>query len=232
MRVTEVLRSSARFYVAEVMVSALLGLGLIALLMLAPQDARKWNQVRSLRSVDAEGFRDAGAGAPIIVTGVLQENSPLVSEGLVVYTQQRWTTVYEPESGSYHSQWDMSQQVVPALTILVQGQPIHTTAVRSIEQSGSQHTVVPGNSGSLGEESISDELTRLIGFRNGDRVTVVGYKDADGRLVPTRLYGGTRDALLRELGIRVWGTYLAGGALILIALLILWLRPVARQKEQ
>ncbi len=231
MRVSQVLRSSARFYATEAMVSVLLGLALVVLLVVAPQEAREWNHVRRLNILDAVGFQATSPEAQVLVTGILDGDLSDITGELVVYIQQQWTTVYEAESGSYQSLWGMSKQVVPALTILVQGQQLQTAAVASVEQGGSQHTVVPGNNRSAGEEGVSDRPTRLVGFRNGDRVTVVGYKNTDGNLVPTRLYGGTRDALLKELGIRMWGDYLGGGALILAALLILWPRLAARQKE-
>jgi hypothetical protein len=192
----EVLRSSVRFYATEAMVSALLGLALVVLLILAPQEAREWNHLRRLDVLDAEGFHAASPDTQVLVTGVLERNRSDVSGELVAYTQEQWTTIYEAESGSYQSLWGTSKQVVPALTILVQGQPIDSVAVASVQQGGSQHTV---ERGSDQKEGISERPTRLIGLKNGDRVTVIGYKNADGNLVPTRLHGGTQDALERVM---------------------------------
>ena len=79
---------------------------------------------------------------------------------------------------------------------------------------GKRHEVIYHRGSGVVHEGISEGSRRVIGFKNGDLVTVVGEKDANGTLSPEILYGGELAQLLsRRRGFALSMT-LAGGLLI------------------
>jgi hypothetical protein len=108
------------------------------------------------------------------------------------------------------------------LTLIVGGERLQTDQVSSVQWSGDLHleSALPGRT-AVRNGAVSGSVRR-IGLKNGDRVTVVGLKGWDGRLIPQRVHGGDRSSLLKELGRDVWVAYLSGIAFILVGLIVLF----------
>lgn len=69
---------------------------------------------------------------------------------------------------------------------------------------------------------LCSSFTRWCGFKAGDEVTIIGTKSAAG-IIPSRIFGGDRQALEQSFAYRVSGLRLVGGifALVGIGLLII-----------
>ena len=183
---------------------AILALGCaLFIFWLAPQRVREWEWVQKAWPLDAEALSRVAPGEKVLITGTLTGNPARVPEGLVAYARQQAST---PHVGT----WATTAQVWPALAFSIDGKTFHTRQVDALSLGGALHVVEVGIT----------QTVRLVGFRNGDLVTLVGYKDATGQLVPLRLHGGSRQELLSHLRRGTWPTYLASIACTVVALFL------------
>ena len=104
--------------------------------------------------------------------------------------------------------------------------------VDSIEWDGNLHVAVPPSGSSKTVNGITRESAQVMGFKNGDQVTVIGLKGSDGSLIPKRIFGGDRATLLRELIRNAWLAYSLGIAFVLAAFLIVFQRIKVQAEDR
>ena len=69
---------------------------------------------------------------------------------------------------------------------------------------------------------------RVVGFASGDRVTLFGQKDADGRLSIEHLYAGSYELFIQDLEKRAHRLLRAGIIAIGVAVLFMFLSQLPR----
>jgi hypothetical protein len=114
--------------------------------------------------------------------------------------------------------------------ISLDGDIAHTARSDSkVVMLGSRHEAIYHRGHGMVHKGISDGSRRVIGFKNGDLLTVVGEKDANGTLIPEILYGGELEQLLSERrGFARFTTPAAGICLALVPLAWLAMRLYRR----
>jgi len=207
------------------MIGVLILCGILAVSFAAPQSVRDWEEVRKLHALDLENLAAATPYSRVLVTGVLQGNPTRTPDGLVAYgEQQRDIATVDSDSGA----WPAVAPAWPPLSIQIDGQSLQLAQAEFVELGGHLHLETFSSS----NDTLSDAADRgpvwTKGFKDGDPVTIIGRRDTDGRLIPARVYGGDRTALLRELSRDTWVAYLLGIAFILVALLIFFWRIVVQ----
>ena len=118
------------------------------------------------------------------------------------------------------------------MSLQVDGQHLWIAQVDSIEWGGDLHVAALSFGSDRTVNGFAKESVQAMGFKNGDQVTVVGLKGSDGSLIPTRIYGGDRASLLRELSKDAWVAHGLGTAFILAALWIFFQRITVLAKER
>jgi hypothetical protein len=147
------------------------------------------------------GFEAMAPGEQAVVVGVLEGNAPREPELLLIaFARERWDVSRDaPDRGGYSGYWHELETDVPGLVISLDGATIHTAWRDSgVRMQGTRHEAIYHQGNSPAVDGITDGSRRVIGYRNGDRVTVVGEKDANGTLIPEILYGGELEQLLSE----------------------------------
>ncbi|MBN1579410.1 MAG: hypothetical protein JXA89_01815 [Anaerolineae bacterium] len=191
------------------------------------QQRQEIRYLEGLLVQDAAAFGKAAAGSEMIVTGALDRNKAQHSSGLVAYAQERWDVTYDSEDG-YEGDWETVEEVWPSLLLLTPSGRVKTGAVGSAKYGGVQYAeIVRYSDSSTKAEGIPEGSIRVTGYKNGDILTVVGYKNDAGLLVPTRFYGGTPDALLKEQKQANW--FLTGFGAFFMLLSPLILIPAIKQ---
>ena len=220
-RLSQVVHKSYRSFAANGMIAALALCGLLAVLYFGPRHARNWKEVREIDILDVEALGAASRHSSVLVTGVLDGNPTRTLDGLVAYVEQRRDTP-NGVGVHYRETWTTVAQVFPPLSLQVDGQHFQVAQVDSIEWGGDLHVLALPPDSAKAVNGIAKEAVQVMGFKDGDQVTVIGLKGSDGSLIPTGMYGGDRASLLRELGKDALVAYASGLAFIL-ALWILFL---------
>lgn len=170
--------------------------------VLAPNQAIQASRLSRMPQMDAEMVNDAAAGDPILITGTLAGNEPLLeTSNLIAYREERWVvTVSNNDSGDStpSGRWQTVTPVVPELTLDVDGQTIPLLSATNVRLSGPLHdTIITSDSptrASYEGESLPDGTQRLQGLADGDLTTVLGTKASTGGVIPEQLFLGDRVA--------------------------------------
>jgi hypothetical protein len=228
---SQIANTSLRSFAANGMIMVLALCSVLALCCFAPQDARDWTKVRKLDAVDAEAFGATEPHSSVLITGMLDGNPTRTPDGLIAYVKQRLDV---PDDGGnrYRETWTTIAQVWPPLSLQVDGQHLRIAQADSVEWGGNLHAADLSLDSSKRVNGIAKESVQVMGFKNGDQVTVAGSKGSNGNLIPTRIYGGDRVDLLRELGRDALVGYVLGIAFILVALWIVFRRITAQARER
>jgi hypothetical protein len=118
------------------------------------------------------------------------------------------------------------------LSLQVNGQRLPVAQADSIEWGGDLHVAALSSGSGNGVNGVAKASLQAMGFKDGDQVTIVGLKGSNGSLIPTRIYGGDRASLLRELGRDALVAYVSGIAFVLVALWIVFRRITAQARER
>jgi DNA-binding transcriptional regulator YiaG len=203
-----------------------IGLFLLYLGLKASFEARR---IASYPVLVGPGFKAMAPGEHAVVVGVLEGNAPREPELLLVaFAHERWDVSGHGTDSS--GLWHHLETHVPGLVISLDGDIVHTARSDSkVVMLGSRHEAIYHRGSGVVDKGISDGSRRVIGFKNGDLVTVVGEKDANGTLIPEILYGGELEQLLSERrGFARFTTPAAGICLALVPLAWLAMRLYRR----
>ena len=192
-------RLNLALFVTILSLSCCLCGGLTAFVV-APGQAIKASRIARMPQMDAEAVRVAAAGDPILITGTLTGNSPLLDNSeLVAYREEHWVVTL-PDSNSSETdpsgRWETGNTVIPNLNLTLNDQLIAILASAEAQLSGSLHESVALSDSSLRAshegESLPDGSQRFSGLANGDVITVWGQKASTGAVIPEQLYLGDR----------------------------------------
>lgn len=216
-------------------VVALLGLaflliGVFAGVIQVARTLREARMVQALPELDAPALQSLAPGAPVAVTGILEVNEEVAdAQGLVIYLEQRWT-VEDTEDEGWKGAWETVYTASPACSLTLAGDSIALQVAREVVIDGTLHesrVYVPEQAQQV--DGIAEGTLRHIGFKAGDKITVVGSKAAAG-ITPSRVFGGERKALVQHFERQVSGLRIVGGIFglvgigLLITAIVLWLR--------
>jgi hypothetical protein len=120
----------------------------------APQQALQAGRVARLPLADAAAVRAAAPGEDLLVTGILEGNTPLLeAPPLVVYAEERWVVTAtggedDEGSGEPFGRWQSQVVRVPELSLTVGGEAVRIEATSGARLSGAlRETVVPAEGG-------------------------------------------------------------------------------------
>lgn len=171
--------------------------GLMAF-VIAPGQAIQASRIARMPQMDAEMVRDAAAGDPLLISGTLAGNTPLLNHtDLVAYREDQWlVTVPSASDADPSGRWQTVRTVVPQLTFTVNDQSLTILGAEDVRLGGPLHEVIlttdsPTRAAFEGE-SLPDGTQRFQGFRNGDVITILGSKASTGDIIPEQLFLGDR----------------------------------------
>lgn len=228
---SQIVNTSLRSFAASGMTAVLALCGVLVVFCFAPQDARDWEKARKLDALDVEGFWATSPHSSVLVTGVLDGDPTRTPDGLVAYVEQR-RDAPDDRGNRYRETWTTVAQVWPPLSLQVNGQRLPISRADSIKWGGDLHVAALSFGSGKTVNGVAKESVQVMGFKDGDQVTVVGLKGSDGSLIPTRIYGGDRASLLRELGKDALVAYALGLAFVLAALWIVFWRVTVQAEER
>jgi hypothetical protein len=186
----------------------------------AGQQRQETRYLERLPIQDAAMFAEAPVGSEMIVIGTLDRNETRHYSGLVAYALERWDVEYDSEDG-YQGDWETLEQVWPSLLVQTPNGWLRTAATSSAKFGGETDSqVVRDSDSSTRASGIPEGTIRVVGYKNGAALLVVGRKSDADLLVPTRFYGGTRGALIQELQQANRFTTCFGAAFMLASVLI------------
>lgn len=206
-----------------------LGMGALLTFVISPQQALEWRRIERLPLATAGTVEAAAPGTEIVITGSLTDNGPaLDGTAYVAYRIEEWE-VRQPSSSDDDSDptgsWNRVDEAFPALTLAVDGGSIRTTSASSVNIAGNLHEDIQRGSGSLAAsyngQRLPDGSRRTTGFYDGDLVTVLGQKASTGDLIPARLFGGDRVALVENIRSGARAAFVGGIAMMLCSPVIL-----------
>lgn len=200
---------------------AFLACGLTTTFYFAPTQARRYAEVRFVRPTGAVGLGSLAVGGTALLEGTLFANPVIGPQGLVAFQRERWVVEREGD-GSLAGGWTLLQVQVPELMISTSDGTVRTAQGAMVILSGKRHatTVLVPDEGQLADGMV-DGTERVIGFVDGDNVTVVGER-VPGGLVISRLYGGSAARMQIEWLAGVVLFYAWGVAMLLLVPVILW----------
>jgi len=190
------------------------GLGVYYAFDLSHQLTSEWWQIRNQPELDAADIAAASSNTLLAITGFLDGNEPVSSDGygFVAYTKEEWSVfpcnTEESEDcflvpGQGTGFWRVVTQGVPGLTLTVSGGTVSTLPVSRVAFGGdfTEWLEIKSNASiaftaDYNGQVIGDGSLRTRGLRNGDLMTVVGHKAITGGIVPSHLIGGGHDQLV------------------------------------
>lgn len=194
------------------------GLGYLRQGLNAASEARR---IASYPVLVGPGLEAMAPGEHAVVVGVLEGNAVLEYE-LVAFAREQWDVREGRDSAS--GSWHDFETNVPGLAISVDGDIVHTVRRDSgVRMQGIRHEVIYQRGNGWVVDDIADGSLRAIGFKNGDLVTLVGEKDANGSLIPEILYGGEPAQLLDESRSDSKSGTLVGGCILVALIPFTWL---------
>ncbi|MBN1120480.1 MAG: hypothetical protein JXJ17_05340 [Anaerolineae bacterium] len=180
------------------------GMGIFLAFVMSSQQEAEYQRIEALPEQTAASFANLSTGADALITGTLEDNPEKNAYGHVAYTVETWD-VTEPtdEETLYKGNWRRIEVQLPALTVSVDGDEIGTAADSTATFGGALHEEIEEGQGGFAAEyngrSLKDGSLRIRGVSNGDLVTLIGHKDGSGRLVPEKLYVGSRSQLINDI---------------------------------
>jgi hypothetical protein len=184
--------------ILALMVLSFSAIGATFVFYLAGPQRRETRRLERLPVQDAAIFAEAPVGSEMVVMGTLDRNESQHSSGLIGYALEHWDFDYDSEDG-YQGQWETVKEVWPSLLVQTPSGWIRTAEVSSAQYGGDTHSLVARHPHSGARFGVIPEgVSRVIGYKNGAALTVVGHKSDAGLLAPTWFYGGTRDGLLKD----------------------------------
>ena len=227
---SEIIQRSFRSYAVGGMVAVLTIGGLLAIFSLGPRAAREWASVQGLEALDREAYEAQNEGSPVLFSGDLEGNPEHQGGDLVAYVAQRPDLIEDGATLSIGSK-SPGLQLASNLRLRVDGQHLSIGQVDTVAWSGDLRDVTLRLDDSGVVDKSGGETVWVLGFRDGDLVTVLGYKGADGELVARWIHGGDCDSLLAGLRKGIWTAYGLGAAFILAAVLLLLQGAKGQPKE-
>ena len=221
-------RRMGRVIWTAVAAMAVLGCGLLFLLVLAPRQKIEARRLERLPLMDAEFVSEAAAGEEILITGELEGERLPQAGDYIAYRLEEWeVTLPDPDDASNEpdGSWDTLEIVVPALQLSLPGGELPVHAGDRVKLSGSlREEWVYANSSLTAEyegEQVPDGTRRYLGFYNDDLVTVWGQKASAGGVVPKEIFGGDRVAFVDQKHSAAQGMLIAGISMLVCSPVIL-----------
>ena len=214
--------------IAVISVLCLLCGGLMAFGFAPAQAIQAYRISRMPVTEDVAQVAAAETGEELLFTGVLRDNAPLLDR-FVAYSAEEWKVTMPSDdtrgSSEPSGHWEAAETVIPALTLELDGQPVSLQETGSARLSGSLHIqMVRGDSPNQAEyegEFLPDGTRRYQGFFDGDLVTVLGKKSANGGVLPEHIFGGDRLQFEESQRQAASGLFIAGLCLMAFAPLLL-----------
>lgn len=207
---------------------AVLGCGLLFLLVLAPRQKIEARRLERLPLMDVQSVSAAAAGDEILITGRLEGEWLPQAGDYVAYQLQEWeVTLHDSNDSSDEpdGSWDTLEVVVPPLRLSLTGGQVPVHAVDRVRLSGSLRAEwVYSNStltAEFDDEQVPDGTQRYLGFYNGDLVTVWGQKASSEGVIPDEIFGGDRVAFVNEKHSAARGMLIAGISMLVCSPVIL-----------
>jgi hypothetical protein len=216
------------------------GLGLLAILGLvfvavalyagvvqADRTQREAREVRQLPELSAAALARSMPGTTVAATGILAGDA---GEEMLIYTEEEWQ-VERDDEGEWSGAWETINTVSPDATISLTDGNVLLLGTRDVAIDATLHEesiYVPEGASEV--DGFVEGSIRHLGFRAGDQITTVGSVASEG-IIPGRIVGGDRDALIVLLSQQVTGLRIVGAVLGLVGLTLmgiavrLWLRP-------
>lgn len=171
--------------------------GLMAF-VIAPGQAIQASRIARMPQMDATTVETAAAGDPLLISGILVGNIPLLNNtDLVAYREDQWLVTVPSDSDADPSgRWQTVRTVVPQLTFTVNDQSLTILSTEEVRWGGPLHEAILVTNSPIRAtdegESLPDGTQRFQGFRNGDVITVWGSKASTGGIIPEQLFLGDR----------------------------------------
>lgn len=171
--------------------------GLMAF-VIAPGQAIQASRIARMPEMDGAMVQAAAAGDPILISGTLAGNDPILdTTDLVAYREEQWLVTLPTDSDADPSgRWQTIRTVVPPLTFTSNDHALNILSADDVRLGGSLHeTIVASDNPTRATyegESLPDGTQRFQGFRNGDVITVLGSKASTGGIIPEQLFLGDR----------------------------------------
>ncbi len=177
-------------------------------------------EAQQLPELDAPAFAQSAPGTRVAVTGVLADPFEQTgADGLLIYLEEQWALDYDEEQG-WEGAWETVYVAAPECVLLAPGGEIALAYAREVAINGAlRETTVYVPEQGREVDGLVEGTVRHRGFAVGDQITVVGNK-AEAALLPTRIVGGDRAALVATLTQQVIGLRIAGGIFGLVGLLL------------
>ncbi|NUM48701.1 MAG: hypothetical protein HUU38_28675 [Anaerolineales bacterium] len=192
----------------------------------APQQAIEATRISNLPYMDAGTVTSAAPGTDLLVTAWLAGNAPLVeADAFVAYTLETWDVTPGTSSDEGETEpngtWETVEQVIPDLTLDLNGQTVHLLSAPSVSFSGPLHEqVVRGNGVEEAQYDgawLPEGSQRYRGFFDGDLLTVLGKKASTGGIIPEKMFAGDRVAFEQSEKDTAKGLLIAGISMMVCA---------------
>ncbi len=190
------------------------GIGALCALAVAPAMTNEANDIADMPTTP-----DVATGEEAALTGTLTGNTAITSDPeidqiadykVVAYNVERYTrsTSGTGKNRRTTNRWEKIRTVMNTLKMEVGGTPVTFYGKDNVKLDGDMHSFQEGTTITSGD-------LRVIGFRDGDQVTVVGKRMGDGQFMIDQMYGGTRDDLVANtrLAAKVF-RYLGFGSMV------------------
>ncbi|MBS1250734.1 MAG: hypothetical protein MAG431_02329 [Chloroflexi bacterium] len=180
---------------------ALVGFGLLLILVLAPKQKLQAWRIERMPIMGAGDVATAPAGEEILVTGRLAGEPLPEADRFVAYELESWVvTPADPATPDAEpdGEWETVRHMIPDLALLVDGENVQLLRADDAKLSGPVHEKLVPVRGEETAEFAGDQLPegslRYSGLWDGDLVTVLGKKASAGGLIPDEYYAGDRVA--------------------------------------
>jgi hypothetical protein len=190
--------------------------------------------VQGLPEYNLQTLQETALGANILITGSLEASGQQADVGdLLIYLAEEWHVRYNDSEGfeGWEGSWSKVETVVPACAVALSDGNVTLDAGQDTVIDNPLHefkSFVPQNAREVG--GIKEGSIRHRGFKAGDEVTIIGTKSAAG-IIPSRIFGGDRQALEQSFAYRVSGLRLVGGIFALVGISLLIISFVLLRKK-
>jgi hypothetical protein len=207
---------------------AVLGCGLLFLLVLAPRQKMEARRLERLPLMDVQSVSAAAAGDEILITGALEGERLPQAGDYIAYRLEEWdVSLPDPDDTNNEpdGSWDTLEVVVPRLQLSLPGGQIPIHADDRVKLSGPLREEWVYSTSSLtaefDDEQVPDGTRRYLGIYNGDLVTVWGQRASAGGVVPDEIFVGDRVAFIDKEHSAARGMLIAGISMLVCSPVIL-----------